>query len=493
MSFLPHAASRGFTWYGSLTASAALHVTVVSAVFLTDAVALLPDPIQNPTREAEFEISLEILDADIIEDEPVEEDLIPPDAIPLVPDALEAETAPTEDLAALTPDEELLAPETDALAPEPDTLAPDDTLAEAPEPDVLEPEVQEPDVAELTAPEPETLLPEPTEPEPVETEPEVAEIEPEVTEPEIAELVPEPTPLAPEPDVSSPLAIDELSPIDNTVLNPLAQGGAAPAPEADPDVLALSTPDVQDAIVLPDVTAETDPVAEPDEDVLALLVPEDDPVTPEEDDTTVAPVALPEEDDDEDEDDDSGEDDRDDDAEGSEDDDAGEDGAEDDTGTDTDVAAAPARTSQPVANPSASDIAIGQLLRQIRASTQPQCTLALPRRAAGDPGVGLSLIGNDDEVLNTLATSLGAQVTINAQTREIIDPRQCATLDALRQAESYPASRIGLALDEAALNSGDTLSGRVIGAGGLFVTLLVVDDNGVVQDLAPFVTLDGST
>ena len=33
----------------------------------------------------------------------------------------------------------------------------------------------------------------------------------------------------------------------------------------------------------------------------------------------------------------------------------------------------------------------------------------------------------------------------------------------------------------------------VIGAGGLFVTLLVVDDNGVVQDLAPFVQLDGTT
>ncbi|MFL4472326.1 hypothetical protein ACERZ8_21470 [Tateyamaria armeniaca] len=62
----------------------------------------------------------------------------------------------------------------------------------------------------------------------------------------------------------------------------------------------------------------------------------------------------------------------------------------------------------------------------------------------------------------------------------------------MRASDGYPANRIGLSLDTATLVSGDELTGRVLGAGGLFVTLLLVDDNGVVQDLAPFVSLDGN-
>ena len=78
-------------------------------------------------------------------------------------------------------------------------------------------------------------------------------------------------------------------------------------------------------------------------------------------------------------------------------------------------------------------------------------------------------------------------------TSEVIDPRQCALLDAVRQSDSYPANRIGLSLESTALVNGDVLSGKVIGAAGLFLALLLIDDNGVVQDLAPFVTLKGAT
>ncbi|MEM6371310.1 MAG: hypothetical protein AAF727_00795 [Pseudomonadota bacterium] len=149
---------------------------------------------------------------------------------------------------------------------------------------------------------------------------------------------------------------------------------------------------------------------------------------------------------------------------------------------------------QPLANPTASDVAIGQLLRRIRATPQEQCTLALPRRAGGDALAGLSMIGADEAVLDAKAAQiLDGLDFAPVQTRELLDVRQCAVLDALRASDSYPANRIGLSIDTATLLSGDTLTGRVLGAGGLFVTLLLIDDNGVVQDLAPFVTIENNT
>ncbi|MEM8592046.1 MAG: hypothetical protein AAGF13_05920, partial [Pseudomonadota bacterium] len=151
-----------------------------------------------------------------------------------------------------------------------------------------------------------------------------------------------------------------------------------------------------------------------------------------------------------------------------------------------------APTPQLIANPSESDLAIGTLLRRIRSTPDIQCTLALPRRAA--TGAGLSMIGADEAELDQLAAQItdGLEIAL-AQSRELIDDRQCATLDILRRADSYPASRLGLSLDATSYASGDTLSGRVLGGQGLFLTLLLIDDNGVVQDLGPFTRLDGLT
>ncbi|QUJ78115.1 hypothetical protein KDD17_17390 [Sulfitobacter albidus] len=52
------------------------------------------------------------------------------------------------------------------------------------------------------------------------------------------------------------------------------------------------------------------------------------------------------------------------------------------------------------------------------------------------------------------------------QTREIVGAPQCATIDAVQQMAGYPAGRIGLAVENVSLRSGDTLQGRVLGAGG---------------------------
>jgi hypothetical protein len=136
---------------------------------------------------------------------------------------------------------------------------------------------------------------------------------------------------------------------------------------------------------------------------------------------------------------------------------------------------------------------LGQLIRQIRAVPQPGCSLLLPRRS-GSAGLGLSMLGADDVALNAVADRVTARVDAEViRSLEVIDARQCAALDALRQSAAYPASRIGLALEETVLRSGDSLKARVIGAGGLNVSVLLVDDNGVVQDLSRFAALEGDT
>lgn len=510
MSFLPHGAPRPVPWYGSFAASLLAHAGIVSFVLFSGMIVLVPEPVIDDAPE--ITVSLEILDANIVDQlEPVDDsNLVPEDALVTEPDSLEAQTP--DDLAALTPpdDEAMLTPEDDGLlAPQDDALLEPELDAAEPEvlePEPLEPEVTEPEVFEPEPVEPEVAQPEVIEPEP--TEPEVAEIlpepenepllvpedvaEPEVLEPEVqpeivaeAEVLPEPEALPlPEPEAESPLAIDDLSPIDDSVVNPLATGGGGGAPVED-DVLALVAPEPEQPeipLIAPEVEAEPAPVALP-EDVLQPENAETGAPTVPEPAPEVAALA-PEEEEEEEE---GGEE-----ADGAEDD---ADEAEDDAEEAEDVAAAPpAILRQPLANPTASDVAIGRLLRRIRDTPGEPCTLALPRRAGGDALAGLSMIGADEAVLDEAALHILEELDFAPiQTRELLDPRQCATLDALRQSESYPANRIGLTVNTGILSSGEMLSGRVVGAGGLYVTLLLVDDNGVVQDLAPFVTLDGTT
>ncbi|MEM6758923.1 MAG: hypothetical protein AAF601_05540 [Pseudomonadota bacterium] len=492
MSFLPYAPVSSKAWFASITGSTALHGLALTAV-LTSSVAMLPEPTTPAVREPEYEITLEIIDADIIELEDFEPELeVPEDAVAI---AAEDDAASLEEI----DDAELLAEE------EAEALLPDDTALEA-EPEVLEAEPEEIETAQaeeiipeeepvieeeelaLLEPEEEPLVPE-VEPEAealIEPEPEpLLEPEPEIlVEPE--ETLPEPEPqiaeaLTPIPqDDPDDLTIDDLSLVDDTVINPLAES-VAPAAPSDTALAA--------DVVVPDVIDPEPQIVE--EDIAALVLPEPETVLPdptviEPEPEPVEPVALPiEEEPVEPE------------PVAPELEEAQESDADPEIALlpDVDAASEPApaaSAARPIANPSPAALQIGALLQRIRATPAPQCTLALPRRAAGG-GVGVSFIGATPSDLDTLATRIVEGLDINpAQTREILDPRQCAVLDAVRQASAYPASRIGLALESTTLNSGDSLQARVLGSGGLFLTLVLIDDNGVVQDLARFTTLDGN-
>lgn len=142
--------------------------------------------------------------------------------------------------------------------------------------------------------------------------------------------------------------------------------------------------------------------------------------------------------------------------------------------------------------PSAQDIAVGDLIARIRATPADPCLLALPRRD-GPEGVGLELVAATDAAMANFAEALlTPEDSAIRQTRTLIDPRQCAALTYLRDNRDYPATRLGIALDASEVPSGAEMSGVLRGVAGRYVLLLIVDNNGVVQDLQRFLSFSGN-
>ncbi len=141
---------------------------------------------------------------------------------------------------------------------------------------------------------------------------------------------------------------------------------------------------------------------------------------------------------------------------------------------------------------SAQDLAVGDLIRKIRSASPNRCLIALPRRDGKD-GVGLALVSSTDsamsELVNAVLTEEDAAIR---QTRTLVDPRQCPALTYVRRNQDYPAPRLGLRIDAPEVASGGRLTGVLRGTAGRYVTLLLVDNNGVVQDLQRFLSFSGN-
>lgn len=140
----------------------------------------------------------------------------------------------------------------------------------------------------------------------------------------------------------------------------------------------------------------------------------------------------------------------------------------------------------PPAPPTAQDRALADLIDRVRRLPRAPCLLALPRRD-GDEAVGLALIAASEGAMQETAARLLVDEAAGwRQTRTLVDPRQCAALDYLAGHPDYPASALGLALEATVVASGGSLRAEVRGAAGRYLTLLLVDNNGVVQDLQRF-------
>lgn len=128
------------------------------------------------------------------------------------------------------------------------------------------------------------------------------------------------------------------------------------------------------------------------------------------------------------------------------------------------------------------------LRKMIRAQLDESCLLALPRLTQSDQ-VGLQIFGAQDLQMGQLTRALNQQLPNPVrQIQILLDQRQCAALDYLRTMPSYPDFALDLRLDQTALISGQTLRGQILDLGGRYLTLLLVDDNGIVHDLRAFLS-----
>ena len=135
---------------------------------------------------------------------------------------------------------------------------------------------------------------------------------------------------------------------------------------------------------------------------------------------------------------------------------------------------------------------MGNLIRKIRENTGPDCLLTLPRRD-GEAGVGLDMMATRDTAFSEFSrTTLTQGDETLRQTRTLLDPRQCPAVDYIRDNRDYPATRLGLRLDTPNVVSGNRITGVLRGTGGKYVALLLVDNNGVVQDLQRFLSQSGN-
>lgn len=329
------------------------------------------------------------------------------------------------------------APETDINSPEADPLEP---VA----PDPVEVAV-EPEPAPEPEPVPEPETPEPEVPEAIPPE----ELSPEEVAPVEAEVAATPEPIAPEaitpgpieaePLIATPIAPDDpdLNPIlpetvEATSLSPSGLEGTALSPV---------TPLASTATALA-------PVAPQSNGALAAITPP--PSTAQ----TVTAINRPP--------------------------------------APAPVSTQPTAARPPAPPPTAQDLAIGDLIGRIRAEVSSECLIALPRRDGPD-GVGLAMIAAQDSAMETFAqTVLTAEDEDIRQTRTLVDPRQCPALTYIRQNLDYPATRMGLRIDNLEIASGDRMTGVLRGGTGRYITLLLVDDNGVVQDLQRFLSFSGN-
>ncbi|MFN3145140.1 MAG: hypothetical protein ACE368_07645 [Paracoccaceae bacterium] len=541
MTYLPYGESGLSGWSVALSGSVLIHVGVVAgfALFLQGAVTVAPELPDRP----DFTISLEQLDTDtligLVEDvgptggddpdglpEGVEQD---PVSVPFE-EALSFEGAPVAE--AVTAPEEI---ELAALPPEPDeavvpeTLTPLDTpAADSDTADTLAPttdsveaiaaeSIQVP--ADTVAPVAEVAAEIVAEQIPIASDPEPAPESADQFAPVVAPVLPDspaaavaapvtPEAVSPSPQAAVPVEVPVLLP-DGPALLPdgpvLTDGVGAAVPSADPVVAsepetasvvapvvpptvpeagvltsdslavgtAVNTAEAISTVLTPGPAAPAAQVEDADVQ-LALILPE-----------TAAPVAQ--------------------------------------VATAPSAAAAPAapldetEASPAVAQPAevaavapqsqtdalegrevspaprldARDLALAELITRIRDAETDPCLLTIPRRS-GENGIGLALLSSSDGAMVAFSeTVLTEEDEGIVQTRTLVDERQCPALAFFQLNRDYPASRLGIRLETPTVVSGQSLTGVLRGIASRDFMLLLIDNNGVVQDLTRFASVNG--
>lgn len=155
-------------------------------------------------------------------------------------------------------------------------------------------------------------------------------------------------------------------------------------------------------------------------------------------------------------------------------------------------AAAVAPPPPPVGDPVAeTDPRLVTLFERIRDRLTAPCLLALPALSA-EGGIRLNLLASDDGQIPGLMRDLteGQDTEIEGQA-VLLDPRQCPGLAFARRDLRYPVFPLAVQLAVQDVAGGESLRGTISGATGRYVTLILIDDNGVTHDLRRFLVNSG--
>jgi hypothetical protein len=160
----------------------------------------------------------------------------------------------------------------------------------------------------------------------------------------------------------------------------------------------------------------------------------------------------------------------------------------------TAAATRPTRSLPTVAPPAPGtpEAVVSELVNRIRANVSSTCLIAIPQQATNGAPELVIVTASEADVAPYAAAILDGVEPRPGQRSVLVDARQCAVLDYVRQNRSYPAFRMAFSLTEDQINSGDQLVGAIGRTAGRYVSLVIVDDNGVVQDLGQYLSFVGN-
>lgn len=154
---------------------------------------------------------------------------------------------------------------------------------------------------------------------------------------------------------------------------------------------------------------------------------------------------------------------------------------------------APAPVAQPATPPlTQQELALLEIIERIRKRLGDRCLVALPQSGGDTPRV--ILVSDQDRTMTTFRRDVLSDPALPVDvTNILVDPRQCAAVEFARGRAAYPQFRVNLQLRSRDVASGERLIGNVGNVAGRYLSLLLIDDNGVVQDLRRFTRFVGST
>ena len=132
------------------------------------------------------------------------------------------------------------------------------------------------------------------------------------------------------------------------------------------------------------------------------------------------------------------------------------------------------------------ETALNDLVQRIRDRLGDPCLVALPQRQNGGDTL-VVVVAAQDRAINTFAQAVLGDADTPVEHRPVlIDSRQCPALNLARESANYPSFRLSMKLHTPIVNSGGRLVGTIDNVAGMYTSLLLIDDNGVVQDLRRF-------